>query len=480
MSRTLSLVGALCLTWAIHSGVSAEEVLLDFGEEWRYFEGTRDPSAGTTQWTRLGFDDSDWNTGRLGIGYGDGDDATTIEGMRENFSSVYVRKVFNIDDPSSIENLVLTADFDDGFVAYINGTPVAVANVDMHRGPLSYRSLANCNHEAGTPQSFDLGGATSELRAGANVIAAQVLNESLRSSDLSFNVRLTGSVTGPPVVPNLSDYDVTFELSGVGAVPSAGDRLIIPLILSSNQPTSGFSVSIDFDEEQLEAVGGTLLWERPDGRAIDDFAVEVNNDNLTPGNNGTDEGYVVCCGRFTSVDDAANFLPPRYDPPVVQLEFRVREGALAGNTEIVFADGGISGNDAICFGESVRNSVSGEAGLVVPEEAGAFELVGAAFEIGDIQLRKFLRGDANSDGGVNLADAIFTLNHLFSRGYVLACADAADADDSGGVNLADAVFALNYLFVGSVDLPAPTGTQCGADPTDDDDLGCESSSAICR
>jgi hypothetical protein len=50
---------------------------------------------------------------------------------------------------------------------------------------------------------------------------------------------------------------------------------------------------------------------------------------------------------------------------------------------------------------------------------------------------RFRRGDANADGAVNLADALFTMNHLFRGGDAPACPDAADADDTEGLDIGD-------------------------------------------
>ncbi|MGE3164118.1 MAG: proprotein convertase P-domain-containing protein [Planctomycetota bacterium] len=85
---------------------------------------------------------------------------------------------------------------------------------------------------------------------------------------------------------------------------------------------------------------------------------------------------------------------------------------------------------------------------------------------------RFLRGDANSDGLVDISDPIAVLSSLFSSPpLVLVCADAADANDSGTMNIADAITLLSFLFQGSPSqfpLPFPT---CGTDPTSDM-LGC--------
>ncbi len=84
----------------------------------------------------------------------------------------------------------------------------------------------------------------------------------------------------------------------------------------------------------------------------------------------------------------------------------------------------------------------------------------------------FRRGDANTDGEVDLSDAIRTLGFLFLGDAGLICRDAADANDDGEVDLSDAVATLGVLFLGNGEIPAPGRNECGVDPTDDD-LGCE-------
>ncbi|MCZ6795723.1 MAG: hypothetical protein O7J95_19120, partial [Planctomycetota bacterium] len=79
---------------------------------------------------------------------------------------------------------------------------------------------------------------------------------------------------------------------------------------------------------------------------------------------------------------------------------------------------------------------------------------------------RFLRGDADCSGDVNLADPVQTLNSLFLGAGPLCCEAAADADASRRVNVSDVVFSLNFLFRGGRTLPAPfpscrAGTQDG-------------------
>jgi hypothetical protein len=88
---------------------------------------------------------------------------------------------------------------------------------------------------------------------------------------------------------------------------------------------------------------------------------------------------------------------------------------------------------------------------------------------------RFLRGDSDSNGQVQLTDAIRVLNVLFLGLGEIDCLDAADSDDSGEVQLTDAIRILNVLFLGLGEIPPPN--ECGLDPTDDAiDPGCASHS----
>jgi hypothetical protein len=80
----------------------------------------------------------------------------------------------------------------------------------------------------------------------------------------------------------------------------------------------------------------------------------------------------------------------------------------------------------------------------------------------------FIRGDANFDSSVNIADAVAILLSLFVPGTPpLQCADSGDVNDDGSSNIADAVYLLNALFtVGGSPPPAPY-PGLGGDPTSD-------------
>jgi hypothetical protein len=85
-----------------------------------------------------------------------------------------------------------------------------------------------------------------------------------------------------------------------------------------------------------------------------------------------------------------------------------------------------------------------------------------------------LRGDANVDMQVDIADPILIGEYLFQGGPAPPCMSAADANDDGQVDNTDAVYLYTFLFMGGPRPPQPY-PNCGGDPTQDD-LHCEWSS----
>ena len=166
-----------------------------------------------SQWITLGFDDSAWNEGASGFGYGDGDDATNLP---SGLSSVFLRKRFNLADADAIESLILHVDYDDAFVAYINGIEVARANINGL--PPAFNATANTDHEAimyggGTPDRFEINNIGGLLQTGENVLCVQAHNTSVNSSDFSiipfltavYDVSTNEGIV-PPAVLQVSEY----------------------------------------------------------------------------------------------------------------------------------------------------------------------------------------------------------------------------------------------------------------------------------
>jgi hypothetical protein len=175
------------------------------GDVWKYTKGTAEPPA---DWNTIGFGDSGWVSGASGIGYGDGDDATLLSDMQNSYSTVYTRRLFNVANPAALSGLELKVDYDDGFVAYLNGVEVARRNVPA--GFRAYNSLASSSHEAsgGTsgnaPETISLNAYLGQLVSGTNVLAVQGINATLASSDLSLIVELRTTNSPPAASANPS------------------------------------------------------------------------------------------------------------------------------------------------------------------------------------------------------------------------------------------------------------------------------------
>ncbi|MEE2857288.1 MAG: hypothetical protein VX949_07820, partial [Planctomycetota bacterium] len=75
---------------------------------------------------------------------------------------------------------------------------------------------------------------------------------------------------------------------------------------------------------------------------------------------------------------------------------------------------------------------------------------------------RFVRGDANADGVIDIGDPIALLGFLFGGG-VLNCAIAGDTNDDELLDIADPIALLAALFSGAPEPPAPSS--CAADPT---------------
>ncbi len=89
---------------------------------------------------------------------------------------------------------------------------------------------------------------------------------------------------------------------------------------------------------------------------------------------------------------------------------------------------------------------------------------------------RFIRGDVEADGAVNITDAVQVIFGLF-LGARLECWRAADANGDGSADVTDAVAILSYLFLAG-EAPPPPFPGCGTDP-EAGPLSC-ASPAICR
>jgi len=166
-------------------------VLIKDGAEWKYFKGTREPSLTRGAWRQVGFNDSNWLSGRTAIGYGESFIVTNLSDMRGGYTTVYLRKTFEVTDVDAIGTLKLEAKYDDGVNIWINGFHAAGGNVPSDELP--FNATVNNRSENHNFSSLTLPEASGYLVSGTNVIAVQVINSYLSSSsDCFVDIRLIG------------------------------------------------------------------------------------------------------------------------------------------------------------------------------------------------------------------------------------------------------------------------------------------------
>ncbi|MBB75793.1 MAG: hypothetical protein CMJ75_14905 [Planctomycetaceae bacterium] len=179
------------------------------------------------RWVRREFDDSQWVAGRSGAGYETGRGYQQLihpsfdfkRGLFNRFSSLYLRFPFQV-SKTDLENegarLLLQVKYDDGYVAYLNGTRVAEANAPA---ALQWNSQATLGH--GDPAAVryeerDISGYVGELREGGNVLAVHALNVNSTSTDMLLVPRLEVNPFGyEHAIAELVDLDAFYRFWAV-------------------------------------------------------------------------------------------------------------------------------------------------------------------------------------------------------------------------------------------------------------------------
>ena len=146
--------------------------------KWQYHTGS-DPAA---DWAKPGFNAKGWKTGNAGFGYGDEDDRTTLNIMGK-FPRVYIRLSFAGKPISDSPELGLLVDYDDAFIAYLNGTEVARSGITGSGA----KATNIASHEAEGFDYFAIKNWKKLLVPGTNVLALEGHNTTLDSSDFSLD-----------------------------------------------------------------------------------------------------------------------------------------------------------------------------------------------------------------------------------------------------------------------------------------------------
>lgn len=170
--------------------VVIEPPLVAKGSVWKYFDNGSNQGI---DWNQPSFDDSTWSEGLAELGYGDGDERTTV-GFGGNpsakFITTYFRRTITIAGTNLYANLLGRLVRDDGGVVYLNGVEI-FRSTNMPAGLFAFNTLATTGGE-NTMDTFCI--RSGLLVEGTNVIAVEMHQLSPGSADLSFDFELMGVV----------------------------------------------------------------------------------------------------------------------------------------------------------------------------------------------------------------------------------------------------------------------------------------------
>ena len=191
----------LCFVLLLAPSTLGESLIANYSV-WRYLEGIKEASDPPDAWRMLNFDDSSWKQGRSGfsIGFGNYDAPTRLWGMPRVYPSLFLRKIFTLEETEWIKSLVIRADYDDGFVAYLNGTEVARRGLNGEPNqPVPFNAPAVV-HSRGNPELIDLEPYRVLLEPGENILTIQAHNSSVASSWFAIHIELLANVVRGPLI----------------------------------------------------------------------------------------------------------------------------------------------------------------------------------------------------------------------------------------------------------------------------------------
>lgn len=255
------------------------------------------------------FNDNTWKSGSQGVGYETSGTNyapyfnVNVAEMSGVVQSAYVRYKFVINpflvDLNSFTSLRMNVRYDDGFVAYLNGEEIARANAPF--GIPTWDSGATTEHFDLAAEVYETYEVVNKLRGGTNILAFQMLNNVINSSDLLLQVTLEGIKQSVPAGPSATaiayagpislnstqtvNARVQDPVSGewsalsqaqflVGTLASAGNIVVSELNYRPREPISSTETAISTNRDDFEWI--ELM-------NISGSAVDITNMKFTQG-----------------------------------------------------------------------------------------------------------------------------------------------------------------------------------------------------
>ncbi len=190
------VAGARVWLEPVLAGVEDVE-FVPLGAEWRVWVANQVPSDPADAWKELGFDDGGWLKAASGFATPEADWEMTVLSVPVAAMSVCLRTDFGVADPVLVRWLVLRADYDDAFVAYLNGVEVARKGF-APKTSVRWETPAEAAGRVYGSEAL-LGTGSQLLRPGRNLLAVEV-HRSPANPSLAFVPELLANFTRGPQV----------------------------------------------------------------------------------------------------------------------------------------------------------------------------------------------------------------------------------------------------------------------------------------
>ncbi len=274
------------------STASGTTTLIPMGSTWKYSDGSSIPA---TNWFTSTYTDTSWKSGTAQFGYGNRGELTTISygsNASNKYPTAYFRKTISISNLSAKSNFILTTFIDDGAAVYVNGTELG--RVNMPTGSLMFTTLASSSNN-GITNTFSI--PINLLKEGNNVIAVEVHQNSVTSSDLIFNLSLTCSETSNtqlitnPVYTTALTSDFTIKAIYEQSIFEDPDKdinvVFNEIVASNNQTTDEFGEKDDYIEiynngDKEVNIAGWFISDTPGNTAMVQIPVSDAAKTLIP------------------------------------------------------------------------------------------------------------------------------------------------------------------------------------------------------
>lgn len=227
----------------LHFATCFAQIRFEFNSNYQYLKGSNAANL-SSSWMTASYSPSGWSEGRAPFRYGDGEGGTMLNDMRNNYSSFYLRSEFTASNIQELEAVRLGLNFDDGFRIYINGKDVLSRNAPS---PASHDSFSTEQHESGAVEVVYFDMDALNIKEGENLLAVQVFNTSLESSDVYFDVSIEAEKEEP--LPEMTPdslkvifseeagfYEQNFDL--LLSAPGADYRIVYTIDGSNPQTSS--------------------------------------------------------------------------------------------------------------------------------------------------------------------------------------------------------------------------------------------------